>query len=173
MSSAVRRLVVVGAAGGHGASTVARVAASAAFAAGRAGGVLTRPDDPGPASSADGGGLGGPHIVVDVGPHGADGTGRPGDVAILVCAANTGAIERARALLATGGDDGAGRVFAALVVTARSRGEQRRARIRLQQAATDSRTLLLPYDPALRFARSSQAEATVSLGRRLVALLDA
>lgn len=169
----MRRLVVVGAAGGEGASTVARVVAVAAFAAGRPGGVLSRPDDPGPAAPADEGGLAGPHIVVDAGPHGADGTGRPGDVAILVCAANTGAIERARALLAMEGERGAGRDFAALVIAARSRGEQRRARIRLQQAATDSRTLVLPYDPALRFSRGSQAAATVSVGRRLVALLDA
>ncbi len=169
MIGAVRRLVVVGAAGGEGASAVARVAAHAAFASGRVGGVLTRPDDPGPTPTE--GGVAGSHLVVDAGPHGADGTGRPGDVAILVCAANTGAIERARALMSSEDQGGGGRVFAALVITARSRGEQRRARVRLQQAASDPRTLVLRYDPELRFGRSSREPATVSVGRQLAALL--
>lgn len=169
--STVGRLVVVGTAGGEGASTVARLAAAAAFASGRGGGVVTRADDPGPSASPGGGDPGRAGVIIDAGPHGADGTGRPGDVAVLVCAASAAAIERARALLTADPAERAGRVFAALVITARSRPEQRRARIRMEQAAVDSRTLLLPYDPALRFGRSSQSTATVTVGERLMALL--
>lgn len=155
-------MTVVAAAGGEGASTVAHLVA--AEIAGGSGVAVARIDDP-PASAR------GPVVetVLDRGPHGDDRTVDPDELAVLVCAANTPAIDRARALL----DGGGHQRFAALVVTARTATEERRGRVRMQNAqSADPRILLLPFDPALAAGRGSPSPTTKAVAERLRALLE-
>lgn len=167
------RLVVAGVGGGEGASTVtALLATLLADAEGRARAVLSRADDPIGDRLAFAPGEDG--VIADVGPHGADETLRPGDVAILVCAATTGSIERARARLVDA--DARGLAAAALVVCARTPAEQRSGRVRARQAAlVDRRIVPLAFDPALadgsRVDLDRLAPASIEAARAILGLL--
>jgi hypothetical protein len=164
------RLVVLGAAGGEGATTVARLLAAAMTAEGRLAAVVSRLDDPsrGPAVAAPAA------VITDPGPHGADETAQPGDLAIFVCAATTAAIERGRRLLAE--EQAQDRRAAALVISARTAAEGRRARVRMDQATkAKPRVVLLPFDAALTSDSLSPEDlsaATRDAVARLLALLQ-